>query len=110
MTTNLTPSRHLAHAVSLLAMESRRRPPRRTRPRPSMTSPTSGRPPSRLPPWMATLPASRDCASRDDSAPYCTVTVSAAGESEHRHAVLLVEDDYDTREAFTAILESLGVG
>jgi len=36
--------------------------------------------------------------------------VSAAGESEHRHAVLLVEDDYDTREAFTVMLEGLGVG
>ena len=32
------------------------------------------------------------------------------GNVEHRHAVLLVEDDYDTREAFTAILEAAGLG
>ncbi len=37
------------------------------------------------------------------------VTVSAAGDPEHRHGVLLVEDDYDTRDAFIAILESLGL-
>jgi len=37
------------------------------------------------------------------------VTLSAASDAEHRHGVLLVEDDYDTREAFTAILESIGL-
>lgn len=37
------------------------------------------------------------------------MTVSAAGESDHRHAILLVEDDHDTREAVSAILETLGL-
>ena len=37
------------------------------------------------------------------------VTLSAAGDPEHRHGVLLVEDDYDTREAFVTILETLGL-
>jgi CheY-like chemotaxis protein len=30
-------------------------------------------------------------------------------EAEHRHAALLVEDDYDTREALTLLIESMGV-
>jgi len=30
-------------------------------------------------------------------------------EAEHRHAVLLVEDDYDTREAFTLLIEGMGI-
>jgi len=38
-----------------------------------------------------------------------SVTLSGAGDPEHRHGVLLVEDDYDTREAFVTILETLGL-
>lgn len=35
--------------------------------------------------------------------------VAMVEQSEHRHAVLLVEDDHDTREAFAALAEALGL-